>query len=209
MNVLLWSTLGFASGLFTNRVNQRLLPTAPRNRAVTTAMAIGIITAAIFAVLMTRLGLSPALLAYSCFTAHGICLATLDLTARRLPNTVLVTAYATTALLLGAAAVGSHNDHAFIRAVAVCAVSLVIFGTLYLLTHGQLGGGDVKLAGLLGLVLGWLGWDTALAGLWAGLLIAAGGVLLHRAQGRNVDIGLPLGTYLITGSLTVIMLGVR
>lgn len=209
MNVLLWSALGFTSGLFTNRVNQRLLPTAPRNRVVTTAMAIGITTAAIFAVLMKCLGFSPALLAYSCFTAHGICLATLDLTARRLPNTVLASAYATTALLLGAGAVESHNDHAVIRAVAVCAVSLTVFGIVYLLAYGQLGGGDVKLAGLLGLVLGWLGWGTALAGLWAGLLIAAGGALLHRAQRRNDDVGLPLGTFLIAGSLTVIMLGVR
>jgi leader peptidase (prepilin peptidase)/N-methyltransferase len=66
-----------------------------------------------------------------------------------------------------------------------------------------LGRGDVKLLGLLGVVLGWAGWGVLLGGVLVGLLVGALGSVLLIAAGRagwrtRVPFGPPLlvGAYL-------------
>ncbi|HMA46261.1 MAG TPA: prepilin peptidase, partial [Frankiaceae bacterium] len=65
-----------------------------------------------------------------------------------------------------------------------------------------MGYGDVKLAGLLGLTLGWLGWGAVLLGLVAGVgcggLAALGVLALRRAQRRT---RIPYGPFLLAGAL--------
>lgn len=73
----------------------------------------------------------------------------------------------------------------------------------FLCEAGQLGGDDVKLAGLLGLVLGWFGWGAAVTGLWVGLVLALAGLFYQRVR-RRTTADLPLGAYLIAGALLVI-----
>jgi leader peptidase (prepilin peptidase)/N-methyltransferase len=67
---------------------------------------------------------------------------------------------------------------------------------------GGMGFGDVKLAGLLGLYLGWLGWSSVLVGAFAGFLL--GGLtgvalLLTRRAGRKSAI--PFGPYMLAGAM--------
>ena len=147
------------------------------------------------------------LLALSCFTVHAAALAASDLAVRRLPNRVLLSGYASTGALLTAYAIKTGEADPLLRAACTTAVALVFFAALYIAAAGQLGGGDVKLVGLLGLVLGWFGWGAAITGLWAGLATAAGGALLLRVrcQDRTCP-GLPLGAFLIIGALAVIII---
>lgn len=59
------------------------------------------------------------------------------------------------------------------RALAGCVVLAAAYLVLGLLRPGQLGGGDIKLAGLAGLALGWLGWPVLLAGAALGFVLSA------------------------------------
>src|SRR5207245_3286163 len=84
---------------------------------------------------------------------------------------VLPAPRALTALLTFAALTG-HTAGALGRALLG---GLVLGGTylvLALLRPGGIGGGDIKLAGLAGLALGWLGWPTLIAGAAPGFILS-------------------------------------
>jgi leader peptidase (prepilin peptidase)/N-methyltransferase len=71
-----------------------------------------------------------------------------------------------------------------------------------------MGFGDVKLAGVLGLYLGWLGWAELVIGGFLGFLY--GGVvglllMLVRRAGRKSQI--PFGPFMLVGALTAILWG--
>jgi leader peptidase (prepilin peptidase)/N-methyltransferase len=71
-----------------------------------------------------------------------------------------------------------------------------------------MGFGDVKLAGVLGLVLGWLGWGELVVGGFLGFLLGAvlGGVLMvARRAGRKTKI--PFGPFMLLGALLAILWG--
>ena len=71
-----------------------------------------------------------------------------------------------------------------------------------------MGLGDVKLAGVLGLVLGWLGWGELAVGGFLGFLFGAvvGGLLmLVRKAGRKTKI--PFGPFMIVGALIAVLWG--
>jgi len=75
--------------------------------------------------------------------------------------------------LLGLAAIATGRGDDFLRAVACAAGAYVAFGLLRFVNPRALGGGDVTLAGLLGLALGWFSVAAALTGLAAGAVLAA------------------------------------
>lgn len=70
-----------------------------------------------------------------------------------------------------------------------------------------LGFGDVKLLGLLGLLLGWFGWGVLLAGVFLGLLIGALvslALLATRRAGWRT--ALPFGPPLMVGAVLALAL---
>jgi leader peptidase (prepilin peptidase)/N-methyltransferase len=111
------------------------------------------LTAALFAVFGYRFGVQLALLVFSAVAAACVPLAVLDLVARKLPNVLVGAAYLTVLPLLDLDAILNGPDQ-LVRAV-VCTVSaLAIHGVLY--AAGGIGGGDLKLVGVLAAALGWV-----------------------------------------------------
>lgn len=164
-------------------------------------------TAVGFVLVAWRLGASPELPAFLVLLAAGVLLALVDLHCRRLPNQILLpTGVLVTALLTLAAAFDDRwpDVGRGLLAAAICfAVGLV----LALLAPAGLGMGDVKLAAVLGLALGWLGWAAVLlAFLLAFVLqaVLAVGLLLARRAGRQTE--LPFGPALLAGTLLVVLL---
>ena len=89
------------------------------------------------------------------------------------------------------------------RAIVGAVVGFVLLLLPALIMPGGLGAGDVKLAGFLGLAVGFPGvLTTLLAGIILGGLVTAG-LLLSRRIGRRDY--LPYGPFLITGAVLVIM----
>lgn len=139
--------------------------------------------------------------------AVSIALALIDLDTRRLPNVLVLPIYAVGAVLFTIAAALSG---AWV-ALAMAGIGMAVLGLGYLLIAvirpGGMGMGDVKLAGALGLFLGWLGPETLIVGTIAGFLLGggAGVVLLLRGAGRKAS--LAFGPWLIAGAWIGILAG--
>jgi leader peptidase (prepilin peptidase) / N-methyltransferase len=161
-----------------------------------------VVAAAVFALVGLRFGWSAELPAWTWFLAVGLLLGVVDLREKLLPNRVLLPGIAGTALLLTLAAAVDDAWPALLRAGVAAAACFAVLLVMALIAPAGLGMGDVKLAALLGLVLGWLGWDAVLLGLFLGFVLqaVAGLVLLaSRRAGRSTE--LPFGPALLGGAL--------
>jgi leader peptidase (prepilin peptidase)/N-methyltransferase len=192
----------------------RLVPAGPSvdGRAAPTHRPLGpplpeLAGAVLWAVVVLRFGLSAELPVQLWAVSTGLLLTIVDLREHRLPNRALaVAAVGTVGLLAVAAAVDSSWDalgRAVLAGVAAGAALLV----LALVSPSGLGMGDVKLAALLGLQLGWLGWPAVLLGLLLGFL---GQALIGLAllAGRRVGLRdqLPFGPALLVGAFLAALL---
>jgi leader peptidase (prepilin peptidase) / N-methyltransferase len=149
----------------------------------------------------------PATVALAWFGAAGVVLAGVDLAAHRLPDRVTHPAavVCVVALLTDATVTGSWG--ALVRAVVAAAIAYGLAIAVRLISPAGLGGGDVTLLGLLGLVLGWAGWGVLMAGVFAGLLLGSLGSLLLIATGRaGWRTRVPFGPPLLVGAYVALAL---
>lgn len=166
------------------------------------------VTGALFALIAWRTGATPALPAFLYLAAAGVVLAVLDPALHRLPDRIVLPSFPIAAALLAAAAVPGGDVRPLVRAGLG---ALALFAAYYLVAvavPGGIGFGDVKLAGVLGLVLGWSGWPqlvlgAALAFVYGGLCSAI--LLLARRVGRKSRV--PFGPFMLAGALTAVVLG--
>lgn len=148
------------------------------------------------------LGLSsiPVILAYAYLAVVGVVLAVIDARTHRLPNRIVLPAYPVLAVLFVSACVLGAPWSSLPRAVAGGAL---LFGFYWVLWRfgGGVGGGDVKLAGVLGAAAGWAGWQAlaigALAGFVLGGVFGLGLLMLRRA---NRTTAVPFGPFMIAGA---------
>jgi len=166
-------------------------------------------TAVLFAVVAARLGPTAALPAFLYLTAVCVALAAIDLDTRRLPNVLTLPSYGVGLALLGVAALLGHDPGRLLRAVEGMAVLYGLYFLLCWATAGRgLGFGDVKLAGVLGLYLGWLGWPVLAVGVLLTHLIGglvAVGLVLGTSAGRKTRV--PFGPFLVAGALAAVVIG--
>lgn len=147
------------------------------------------------------------LVAFLYLAAVSIALALIDLDTQRLPNALVLPMYPVGAALLAGAALASGLWQHLLSA----AIGLAGLGLCYLLLAvarpGAMGMGDVKLAGALGLFLGWLGPESLAVGAIAGFLLGggAGVVMLLRGAGRRAS--LAFGPWLLAGAWVGILAG--
>jgi leader peptidase (prepilin peptidase)/N-methyltransferase len=88
---------------------------------------------------------------------------------------------------------------------------MAVLGGFYLLLavgfRGQMGFGDVKLAGLLGLFLGFLGWPAVATGaLLASLFGSLGAAIRHARRDTERRATIAFGSYLCLGALLAVLL---
>ena len=165
-------------------------------------------TAAVFVVFGLRIGAHADLPAFLYLGAIGVALALIDLDVKRLPNAIVLPSYGVAAILLGAAAIAQHDAGAYVRAVLGM---VALFGFYFLLVFiypAGMGFGDVKLAGELGIYLGWLGWAEVITGGFLGFLfggVVGVGLMMLRRAGRKSQI--PFGPFMLAGALVAILAG--
>lgn len=163
-------------------------------------------TAGLFAAVTIRLIDTPAALpAYLCFTAIGVALAMIDLDTRRLPNAIVLPSYPVLAVLLTGSALWQGQWWPLARA-GIGAAALFGFYLLLVMAYPKgMGWGDVKLAGLLGAVLGYLSWAALVVGAFAGFVLGAVlGVAVLLARQGDRKTALPFGPFMIAGALLAI-----
>jgi leader peptidase (prepilin peptidase) / N-methyltransferase len=159
-----------------------------------------------FALTAWRFGWSPELPAYLYFVATGLALSAVDLATHRLPNRVTLPSYLVGGGLLAGSAVVRGEGAPLVRALLAMVVLLGFYWLAALPGRNGIGGGDVKLAGVVGLYLGYLGWAEVMVG----TLLALGygslvGLLLIAVGRAGRGTRLALGPYLVAGALTAIL----
>jgi leader peptidase (prepilin peptidase)/N-methyltransferase len=193
-----------------------LLPSRPSLRCHHCAAWLGaplaaeFCTAAVLALLAVRFGGQPVTGAFAFLGIAGVALAQIDSVAQRLPDALTLPAYPGLLAQLAMAAIPAGQWTALVRAAECGLVTGAAFLVIALVSGGQLGGGDVKLAGLIGIALGWLGWAAAAGGAFLGFLLAAAAslaLLVVRKASRRSAIG--FGPYLLSGALIAALASAR
>ena len=166
------------------------------------------LTAALFVLVALRFGWSWSLPAELAFMAGLVALAFCDLDRLVLPKRILypTAALVSAGLLVAAGVQGSW--HRLIVAVACAAVAFVAFFALHMASPRSLGFGDVRLAPLIGLALGWLGPLYAVVGFFlANLLGMVIGLSLIAAKRSSRKTAMPYGVFLAMGAVLALPLG--
>ncbi|RSM40536.1 prepilin peptidase [Amycolatopsis balhimycina DSM 5908] len=158
----------------------------------------------LFALLALRFG-PPDLPAFLYFGAIGIALALIDLDCRRLPNAIVLPSYPVLAVLLTASAWWRDDWWSLARAGIGGAALFGFYLVLALAYPAGMGFGDVRLAGVLGGILGYLSWAALLIGAFGGFLLGAvaGVAVLATGKGGRKT-ALPFGPFMIAGALVAI-----
>jgi leader peptidase (prepilin peptidase)/N-methyltransferase len=136
----------------------------------------------------------------------------IDLDVHRLPDLIVLPSYPIALVLLLVPTVVSGHWGWLLRAVLAGLVLFAVYLVLALVSPGGggLGFGDVKLAGVLGLLLGWLGWGPVIVSVLAAFVI--GGVialflLLARRVSRSSQMA--FGPSMILGAWVALMFPVQ
>lgn len=169
---------------------------------------IELLTAVLFGLVAARIGGSWTLPSELAFTAGLIALAAIDLERFLLPRKIV---YATSIIVtLGLVlAAGLQDRWGHFGVAVICAVSaFVVFFTINAVKSAWMGFGDVRLAGLIGLALGWLGgWYVVVGFFAANLAGAIVGVAMMVAGRASRRTPLPYGVFLAGGSVVAILIG--
>lgn len=158
--------------------------------------------------LLWHFGWTWELPAYLYFGSVSLALAVIDLDTKRLPNALTLPSYAVMGALLLLPAVIDGDWSAYVRSWLAAAALFGFYFLLAVIYPSGMGFGDVKLAGVIGLALGWLGWGELVVGGFLGFLLGAliGGVLMIvRKAGRKSKI--PFGPFMLLGALLAILWG--
>jgi leader peptidase (prepilin peptidase)/N-methyltransferase len=205
---LVAGALGLVVGHLINRAAGRFPWTSDGTRGGALALRPPLVegaTAVLFVLAVFRFGLSWELPAFLFLAAAGVLLAVIDLQHHLLPNRVVGPSVGIGAVLLLVAALPDGNWDALLRAGLGAVALFAGYLALALISPQGLGLGDVKLAGLLGLYLGWIGWSAVFSGAIAGFAIQALLALVLLA-GRRIGLRgeLPFGPAMLLGAAVAI-----
>ena len=169
------------------------------------------VTAVLFGLTFWRLGTTSELLAVFAFIFGGVLLAVIDWKVKRLPTRlVYFTLAGVTAGLLLAAVLESDW-----RPLATSAAGAVLFANAFALVYllgrkvfGMMlvGFGDVRLALVLGLLLGWYGLEWVLYGAIVGNLLVLVLAIATCIRQRKLVLRFSFGPSLIAGAWLAVMI---
>ncbi len=136
----------------------------------------------------------------------GVALAYIDYRTRLLPTKVIAPSYVVVGLLVLLAAALTRDTDDLIRAALGWLVAGLLFWLLWRFTPGM-GYGDVRLSGVLGMALGYLGWPVLLAGLYAGFLVGVLAWVPMRLLRITRDSNYPFGPFMLVGAVVGVLYG--
>lgn len=142
-----------------------------------------------------------ALVAFLYLAAITVALSAIDIDVHKLPNRIVLPSYVVGGALLGTAAIVGGDLEACARAAAGAGILVAFYLVLVIVKPGGMGMGDVKLAGVLGLYLGYLGWAPLVAGALGAFLLGGlfGIAVLIVRRGRR-GTGIPFGPWMFAGT---------
>ena len=165
-------------------------------------------TGALFVLLAWRLASPWELPAYGLLVAGLVAISAIDLEHMRIPSAIVYTTVALGAPLLVLASAETHRWAALLSALIGGAAAFAAFFALFFAVPRGIGFGDVRLAGLCGGFLGWIGYREALAGFLVSFVVAGVPAVvllaLHKVQRRTQ---MPFGPFLAAGTVITALFG--
>lgn len=168
-------------------------------------------TGVLFAAVTWRLlaiDLPWALGAYLYLAAAGVALSMIDIDVKRLPDRIVLPSYAVVAVLLSVAALGEQDWWPLARAAMGAVAMFAFYFALAFAYPAGMGFGDVKLAGVLGALMGYLSWSALLVATFGAFLLGAivgVALIVTRRGGRRTAI--PFGPFMIAAALITVLAG--
>lgn len=157
---------------------------------------------------VSGIALVPFLAAFLYLAAISIALALIDLDTHTLPNRIVGPSYVVAVLLLGATSLLLSDPAVMLRMLAGAAILFVAYLIMAIARPGGMGLGDVKLAGVLGLYLGWLGWGSLAVGAFSAFLLGGVFSIALLALGKaNRKSGIPFGPWMLGGAWVGVFAG--
>lgn len=135
----------------------------------------------------------------------GTVLSLIDLEHKRLPDRLVLPSYPVVAVLLILPSVIYGDWSSYLRGIIAAVVSVAIYFVLALINPSGMGLGDVKLSGVLGLALGYLGTSFAVMGFFLAFVIGGIiglGLMIAGKAGRKTAI--PFGPFMVLGAAAAI-----
>jgi leader peptidase (prepilin peptidase) / N-methyltransferase len=164
-------------------------------------------SAAVCGVVAAALGWSAGLPMWLYLGVVGVALAYIDWRTRLLPTRLIAPSYlvVTALALLASALTGDWVSLA--RAALGWALAGGLYFLLWFIYPKGMGYGDVRLSGVLGIALGWLGWAELVVGIYSGFLLGAligGGLALLKIVDRR---RYAFGPFMLAGALVGVVWG--
>ena len=170
-----------------------------------TSLAFGLLTWLAYQEVFTP----AALAAMLAFAGYGIALSIIDIATQRLPNRIVGSFALTMFTLLALASWATHDWRALLRACVGAAALFAFFAMVKLINPAGMGGGDVKLAGVIGLFTAWFGFTQLFVAVLASFIIGSivGFALISaRRAGRNTPFA--FGPAMLAGAWIGVFWGV-
>lgn len=170
--------------------------------------AIELATGVLFAIAALRFGAAWELPAFLVFFAALLALSAVDLELYLLPNRILYPSLFLVGGLLLTAAV-ADGEWASLRDAAIGgAAAWAVFFAIHVVSPRGMGFGDVRLAGFIGVALGWLSPGHVFVGLFLAFLVATVvslGLMAFKLRGRKDKV--PFGPFLAAGAVLATVVG--
>lgn len=199
--------LAFAAGSLAGSVAKLIVSRAPTELPVRD-LFIELTVAVTWLLTVARMGLRPDLPPFLAFMTTLVILSAVDLEHRRIPNRILGPMAIVAIVLLSAAAITYGRPELMTRTGLG---ALAYFGPMLLLgliIPSSMGMGDIKLAGYLGLHLGWFSLTHVLVGAFLGFLVGAVigvGLMIAGKKGRKDYV--PFGPSMALGAAFMVLVG--
>ena len=178
------------------------LPEKPRDRVVVAASVV--LLAAAGARFFDSWALPGYLLLFSVLLAVSV----IDLDHFRIPNRIVYPSLLASVPFLALAALLDDDWDGLREAVIGALIAFGFLLVVHLIHPRGMGFGDVKLAALLGLYLGWLGLGFVPLGLFLGFFLGAViGVGLMVVGRKNRKDPIPFGPFLAAGAVIAVLIG--
>jgi len=157
------------------------------------------------------------------FVVMAIRLTVIDVRHHLLPNRIVFPSYAAGILLMAAAVIlavtgapGPASEHGGaaalfgVPALRIVAGGAVLWGFYFILRlvyPPGMGFGDVKLAGVVGMYLGYLGWTHVFAGTFAAFLLGGlWSIALLASRRGTLKSSIPFGPFMLAGTAAAMLL---